>query len=135
MSAKLTLRIKASRPASGDGCKLFLFRTDPTNRSISLPCPGGTADITGGSKAQCFWYDAPSLIHRLINSFSSSLSALCESGGGIISSSSFEIILSQDSLSSGFPGTNADFPRRFFRKASSGVSSRNLASRASSSIP
>ena len=56
---------------------------------------------------QCLAYGAPCSIQRLSISFCSGLSTRCESGGGIISDSSVDVMRRQSSLWSGWPGTIA----------------------------
>jgi hypothetical protein len=61
----------------------------------------------GATKAQCGSYFAPCLIHSRSSSRSLGESESFDSGGGITSSGSFELMRATSSLPSGSPGRSA----------------------------
>src|SRR5207245_7686099 len=96
--------------------------------------PVGTT-AAGGRNAQWSRYSAPSAIQRRKSSFSSVVSALWISAGGIRSSSSVVKTLRTTSLFAGWPGTMGTAPDLAGFNASSRKSSRNRAFRALASNP
>ncbi len=99
------------------------------------PAIPGTTGFSGFTNAQCPCHGAPARIHCLSFSFSSGLSFLCESGGGMMSSSSVALTRRQSSLFARLPGTTAGSRLAVFSKNPSFVSRRRPALRALASGP
>ena len=95
--------------ASGAGCSPRGSRAASTKLSIALRTQAwfltaGGCGRTGGTKDQSGWYSAPAAIHCRNRCFSSALSCLCDTGGGMTSAKSAEDTRRINSLSCGVPG-------------------------------
>ena len=132
-SAKRRMSVRLS--AGGDSVRPRCSRRRCTNASIAANLGLECTLRTGGSNDQCFPQGAPARIQRRIVSRSCSVSGLrCESGGGINSSLSFDVIRRQSSLASRRFGKTAACPPRSCL-ASASTSRRSSASRLASSGP